>query len=97
MISAPGCIRLTLGRFLQTDPIGVAGGVNLYAYVGNDPLNLIDPYGLCDSPLGCAAAFGQGIANRAYQLFQQYPNAAGVAVAGRNCGDDRGRGSFVRR
>jgi RHS repeat-associated protein len=37
----------TLGRFLQADPAGVAGGTNLYAYVGNDPINLIDATGLC--------------------------------------------------
>lgn len=36
----------TLGRFLQTDPIGTADDLNLYAYVGNNPLNFSDPSGL---------------------------------------------------
>ncbi|MEN8145026.1 MAG: RHS repeat-associated core domain-containing protein, partial [Gemmatimonadota bacterium] len=53
------------GRFMHEDPIGHAGGINLYAYSGNAPAQLTDPFGLMPpckdengKPIACPAPVG---------------------------------------
>ncbi|MFC1999520.1 RHS repeat-associated core domain-containing protein, partial [Chloroflexota bacterium] len=46
------------GRFIHRDPLGIAGGINLYAYVRNNPVVSVDPHGLQLGPVGGPAIEG---------------------------------------
>ncbi|MCF7669660.1 MAG: RHS repeat-associated core domain-containing protein [Verrucomicrobia bacterium] len=58
-----------MGRWIKRDPIGERGGMNLYNYVGNDPLNWIDTLGLAygnpisgpNGPVGPSSPYSPGL------------------------------------
>jgi RHS repeat-associated protein len=69
----------TLKRFLSADPIGLSGGLNLYAYGEGDPLSYIDPLGLCGESEGSVfGAFMYG----AGQGLMGFGDAVSGALAG---------------
>ena len=88
----------TTGRFTQEDPIGIAGGVNLYGFGGGDLVNYADPFGLCPEipslcvgavvaagkAIGRAAATptGQRVIQRGSQLARNLAQSGAVRQAG---------------
>jgi RHS repeat-associated protein len=73
------------GRFTQEDPMGLAGGSNLYGFGGGDAVNYSDPFGLCPAcdagaMPGAAGAAAAGAAGAASALIAATSDATIVAA-----------------
>jgi RHS repeat-associated protein len=83
------------GRYLESDPIGLNGGVNTYAYVGNNPLSYVDPYGQSTFQIGFAFNGQFGLFNLNFGAGLAFDSHGGVGTYDYGGGGGGGAGAGV--
>ena len=71
----------TLNRFLSANPLGLSGGLNLYAYGEGNPLMYIDPLGLSSKNVSMSGGFGQYMSDFG-QMLLDYGDVVANTVNG---------------
>ena len=59
-----------VGRFINEDPIGLLGGMNLYVYCLNNPVNWVDPEGKITAPTIIITITAIGAVSLTYKFYQ---------------------------